>query len=51
MNIIKGTIGRRISKHFQNLSIKGSVWNKAYFIATAGSVRLETTQHYIENQR
>jgi len=51
MNIIKGTTGRRISKHFPKLNIKGSVWTRAYFVATAGNVSSETIQHYIENQR
>ena len=51
MNIIKGTTGRRISKHFPKLSLKGSVWTRAYFVATAGNVSSETIQHYIENQR
>jgi putative transposase len=51
MNIIKGTTGRRISKHFPELNIKGSIWTRAYFVATAGNVSSETIQHYIENQR
>ncbi|SEM84428.1 MULTISPECIES: IS200/IS605 family transposase [unclassified Candidatus Frackibacter] len=51
MNIIKGTTGRRISKHFPELNIKGSVWTRAYFVATAGNVSSETIQHYVENQR
>ena len=51
MNIIKGTTGRRISKQFPDLNIKGSVWTRAYFVATAGNVSSETIQHYIENQR
>lgn len=50
MNIIKGTTGRRISKHFPDLNIKGSVWTRAYFVATAGNVSSETIQRYIENQ-
>ena len=50
MNIIKGTTGRRISKQFPELNIKGSVWTRAYFVATAGSVSSETIQHYIEKQ-
>ena len=51
MNIIKGTTGRRISKQFPELNIKGSIWTTAYFVATAGNVSSETIQHYIENQR
>ena len=51
MNIIKGTTGRRISKHFPKLNIKGSVWTRAYFVATADNVSSETIQHYIEKQR
>ncbi len=51
MNIIKGTTGGRISKHFPELNIKGSMWTRAYFVATAGNVSSETIQHYIENQR
>ncbi|SDC71139.1 putative transposase, partial [Candidatus Frackibacter sp. WG11] len=47
MNIIKGTTGRRISKHFPELNIKGSVWTRAYFVATAGNVSSETIQHYV----
>ena len=50
MNIIKGTTGRRISKQFPELNIKGSVWTRAYFVATAGNVSSETIQHYIEKQ-
>ncbi len=50
MNIIKGTTGRRISKLFPELNIKGSVWTRAYFVATAGNVSSETIQHYIEKQ-
>jgi len=50
MNIIKGTTGRRISKQFPDLNIKGSVWTRAYFVATAGNVSSETIQHYIEKQ-
>ncbi len=48
MNIIKGTTGRRISKQIPELNIKGSVWTRAYFVATAGNVSSETIQHYIE---
>ena len=51
IDIIKGTTGRRISKHFPKLNIKGSVWTRAYFVATAGNVSSEIIQHYIENQR
>ena len=50
MNIIKGTTGRRISKCFPELNIKGSVWTRAYFVATAGNVSTETIKQYIENQ-
>ncbi|MCK8825972.1 IS200/IS605 family transposase [Fuchsiella alkaliacetigena] len=50
MNIIKGTTGRRISKQFPELNIKGSVWTRAYFVATAGNVSSEAIQHYIEKQ-
>jgi len=50
MNIIKGTTGRRISKQFPDLNIKGSVWTRAYFVATAGNVSSEIIQHYIEKQ-
>jgi putative transposase len=50
MNIIKGTTGRRISKHFPDLNINGSIWTRAYFVATAGNVSSETIQRYIENQ-
>ena len=50
MNIIKGTTGRRISKRFPELNIKGSVWTRAYFVATAGNASSKTIQHYIENQ-
>ncbi|MCK8817625.1 IS200/IS605 family transposase [Natroniella sulfidigena] len=50
MNIIKGTTGRRISKQFPELNIKGSIWTRAYFVATAGNVSSETIQHYIEKQ-
>ena len=50
MNIIKGTTGRRISKQFPELNIKGSVWTRAYFVASAGNVNSETIRHYIENQ-
>jgi len=38
-------------RHFPKLNIKGSVWTRAYFAATAGNVSSETIQHYIENQR
>lgn len=51
MNIIKGTTGRRISKKFPELNIKGSVWTRAYFVSTAGNVSSETIQRYIEQQR
>src|SRR5690625_1264383 len=51
MNIIKGTTGRRISKQFPELNIKGSVWTRAYFVASAGNVSAETIQKYIQNQR
>lgn len=51
MNIIKGTTGKRISKNFPKLNIKGSVWTRAYFVATDGNVSSETIRHYIENQR
>ncbi len=51
MNIIKGTTGRRISKCFPELNIKGSVWTRAYFAATDGNVSTETIKQYIENQR
>jgi len=51
MNIIKGTTKRRISKHFPNLNIKGSVWIRAYFVAIAVSVSSEIIQQYIENKR
>ena len=50
MNIIKGTTGRRISNQFSDLNIKGSVWARAYFVATTGNVSSETIQHYIEKQ-
>ena len=50
MNIIKGTTGRRVSKQFPDLNIKGSVWTRAYFVATAGNVSSGTIQHYIEKQ-
>nr|WP_243834250.1 transposase [Halanaerobium saccharolyticum] len=31
--------------------MKGSVWTRAYFVATAGNVSSGIIQHYIENQR
>ncbi len=51
MNIIKGTTGKRISKDFPELNIGGSVWTRAFFVATAGNVSSEIIQKYIENQR
>ena len=48
MNIIKGTTAKRISKRFPDLNIKGSVWSRAYFVATAGNVSSETIRHYID---
>ena len=50
MNIIKGTTAKRISKHFPELNIKGTVWTRAYFAATAGNVKREVIQNYIDNQ-
>jgi len=50
MNIIKGTTGKRISKAFPELNIKGSIWTRAYFVASAGNVSSETIQKYIEEQ-
>jgi putative transposase len=50
MNIIKGTTGRRVSEQFPELNIKGSIWTRAYFVATAGSVSSETIKEYIRNQ-
>ena len=50
MNIIKGTTAKRISKQFPDLNIKGSVWTRAYFVATAGNVSSETIRHYIDRQ-
>lgn len=50
MNIIKGTTAKRISKRFPDLNIKGSVWTRAYFVATAGNVSSETIRHYIDKQ-
>ena len=38
---IKGTTGRRISKQFPELNIKGSVWTRAYFVATTGNLSSE----------
>jgi len=40
INIINGTTGRRISKRFPELNIKGSIWTRAYLVATAGNVSL-----------
>ena len=51
MNIIKGTTGRRISKNFPVLNIKGSIWTRAYFVSTAGNVSSKTINEYIKNQR
>ena len=50
MNIIKGTTGRRVSKHFPELNVKGSIWTRAYFVASAGNVSSETIQKYIDEQ-
>ena len=50
MNIIKGTTGRRISKHFPKLNIKGSVWTRAYFVATAGNITSENIKQYVQQQ-
>jgi len=50
MNIIKGTTAKRISKQFPDLNIKGSIWTRAYFVATAGNVSSETIRHYIDKQ-
>ena len=51
MNIIKGTTAKRISKQFPDLNIKGSIWTRAYFVATAGNVSSETIRHYIDKQQ
>ena len=51
MNIIKGTTEKRIFKDFPELNIGGSVWTRAFFVATAGNVSSEIIQKYIENQR
>lgn len=48
MNIIKGTTGRRISKHFPKFSTKDSIWTRVYFVATDGDVNYETIQDYIK---
>ena len=50
MNIIKGTTGRRISKKFPDLNIEGSVWTRAYFVASSGNVSSKTIQQYIDKQ-
>lgn len=50
MNIIKGTTGRRIAKHFPELRKQGSVWTRAYFVSSAGHVSSETIKQYIEQQ-
>ena len=49
MNIIKGTTGRRIAKHFPELRKRGLIWTRAYFVSSAGHVSSEIKQ-YIEQQ-
>ena len=50
MNIIKGTTGRRVAQEFPELKAKGSIWTRAYFVASTGNVSSETIQKYIEEQ-
>lgn len=51
MSIIKGTTGRRISNHFPELNIKGSIWTRVYFVSTVGNVSSKTIHEYIKKQR
>jgi len=50
INVIKGATGRKIGQKFPQYKQKGSVWTRAYFVATAGNVSSETIKKYIENQ-
>ena len=50
MNIIKGTTGRRIAKEYPELKAKGSIWTRAYFVASTGNISSETIKKYIESQ-
>lgn len=50
MNIIKGTTGRRITKEYPAIKAKGSIWTRAYFVASTGNASSETIKNYIEKQ-
>jgi len=38
INVIKSATGRKIGQKFPQYKQKGSVWTRAYFVATAGNV-------------
>lgn len=50
MNIIKGETGKEIAKYHSELKSKGSIWTRAYFVSSAGSVSSETIKKYIDSQ-
>ncbi len=50
MNVIKGVTGRRIGENYPQYKRNGSVWTRAYFVASTGNVSSETIKKYIDEQ-
>ncbi|WP_281885086.1 IS200/IS605 family transposase [Paenibacillus sp. YYML68] len=49
---LKGYTSRMLRQEFKQLTSRlPSLWTNSYFVATVGSVSLETVQRYIEEQK
>ena len=52
-NYLKGKSARKILQRFPELRTKasrGKLWNRSYFVATAGNVTAEVIKRYVEEQ-
>jgi putative transposase len=51
VNSLKTVSSRLIQKQFKNLNLNNNkFWSNSYFLASVGTVSLETIKNYIENQ-
>jgi putative transposase len=52
LNILKGSSSHDMNEHFPELKKKlPTLWTRSKFVASVGSVSLETVKKYIENQK
>ena len=49
--LMKGRSSRRLREEFSHLLTLPTLWTRSSFLSTAGNVRAETIQKYIERQR